>query len=291
MQNLQLLPSEGPRFKNTSEHIAYLERENCRLQNLLDRANETIEKLKAFIKQLQAFLAWEDKLFAKPSEEMSDAQKIIERLVPRVERQARKRELEHGTTDTIRDDGLTRIYRNEFAQGSGKSEDRVGATLKQLDELGLINYKPERVYDKEDGKPKTVLYMGSTPLTKTLEVSPVEPRNKGNNQKNFVMCKSCGAELVQVKRVLQGVCPKCGEVHVYDPQKKEDKAFIVTAETAEHYDEWYGDVEPDDLHDMLADTLPRVEAITEPIPIRDWRKPVPPDMQAQLDQWKEKYLQ
>lgn len=259
MQHLKLLPSEGPRFTNTSEHIAYLEKENCRL-------HETIEKLRQFIKQLQAFLSWEDKLFATPSEVMSDGEKVIARLVPRVEKQAKKREQEFATTDT-RDDGLVRVFPNEFVEGSGKNEKRVGATLKRLDELGLVDYKVERKYDKKAGTPKTQSLMSSTPQLATLEVNVTDPRNKGNNQKNFVLCKSCGTELVQVKKVLQGICPNCGEVHIYDPSKKEDKAYIVTAETADNFEEWYGDVEPGDLEDMLAVTMPRVEAITEPIPV------------------------
>lgn len=267
MQHLQLLPSEGPRFTNTSEHIAYLEKENCQLHTLLDRANETIEKLRKFIKQLQSFLNWEDKLFATPSEVISDGDKMIARLVPRVEKQAKKRESQYGTTDTMRDDGLVRVFSNEFVEGSGKSEDSVGKALKRLDTLGLITYKTPRVYDKKAGIPKTQSLMASTPQLATLEVNVTEPRNRGNNQKNFVLCKSCGTELVQVKRVLQGICPNCGEVHIYDPSKKEDKAYIVTAETADNFEEWYGDVEPGELEDMLAVTMPRVEAITEPIPV------------------------
>ncbi len=269
MENITPFPDRHGRFADTQTHIAALTKENGKLKEEVGMWKRLYEKANIELKRLKAYLSWENRLFATPSTKMSDAQKIVTRLVPQVEKQAQKRQ----TTDSGRDDGLVRIFPNEFTQGSGKSEDRIGATLKQLDGIGLITYKAERVYDGSDRLPRTQVFMASTERLKNLEVlDTATPRNHGGKR---VICKSCGTELVNVKKVIQGTCPSCGEVHTYDPQKKEDAAFIVDMNTAENWQEWYedlpgGSVDPSARYEMEhdRDTSPTmlVPSIEKPVP-------------------------
>jgi hypothetical protein len=207
-----------------------------------------IETLKKRLSQAESFIRWENKLFATPSDKLSDAQKVLARLIPSVENRARNRE----TTDTTRDDGLTRVYRDEFAKGSGKSPDRVGATLKQLNEVGLVRYKVESEYDRQSKAAKKVSYLSSTDSLKSVNVQDAE-RNRGNGQKSFV-CKSCHSANTVAKRVYQVICKDCGEVHIYDATKVEDRAFMnVGEDTIEHWQEFYGN--------PLEETEPTVQLV------------------------------
>lgn len=214
------------------KQIAELQAENERLKSENKRL---IKRLEA----TQRFLEWEDKLFATSSDNLSDAEKVIARLIPRVERGARSRE----TTDSARDDGLTRVFREEFAKGSGKSQDRVGATLRRLEEAGLVRYKVERGYERENNEPRSYSLLASTPALRTLDVTPAA-RNHGNGQRHFI-CKACHHEIPQeaVRRVYEGVCHECGTINIYDLSKNEDKAWVVDDMTAAHWDDWYEDEE------------------------------------------------
>lgn len=244
-------------FRNAQEHIAFLERENAQLRT--DKALLLVknEQLKQQNRQLQGFLNWEDKLCATPSEKMSDAQKLLGRLVPRVLKKSRGRT----STDDTRDDGLTRAYRAEFAQGTGKSEDRVGANLKAMGEQGIIKHKVEDVRDAETHLVvDRLILIAETEQLRRADITAAEPRNKGNGQKHFI-CKDCHSAHTKVRRVLEVTCMDCGSVTYLDASKKEDKAFIVNEETVGHWDEWYGDV--DTTGDEEAPIEPEPEPVEE----------------------------
>src|SRR6266699_2462020 len=101
MENITPFPDRHGRFADTQTHIAALTKENGKLKEEVGMWKRLYEKANIELKRLKAYLSWENRLFATPSTKMSDAQKIVTRLVPQVEKQAQKRQ----TTDSGRDDG------------------------------------------------------------------------------------------------------------------------------------------------------------------------------------------
>ncbi len=228
-------------FINTQTHIAALRKENGTLKEEVGMWKRLYEKANTELKRLKSYLSWENRLFAQPSEQVSDAHKIAARRLPEIVSQAKARM----STDEARDDGLARVFMPDIAKVVGKNVDVVGRTLKDMSERGLIQRDFKRGLTKEGYN--SSVFLDVTPELMSLQLPAVPPRNTGNNQKNHVICKSCGTELVQVKKVIQGVCPSCGTVHVYDLSRKEDRAFIVDAETAQNWQEWYDDLPGGDM--------------------------------------------
>lgn len=242
-------------FINTQTHIAALKKEavdakkeavdakkECGMwKRLFEGANTELKKLKSY-------LSWENRLFAIPSEQMSDAHKIVARVLPMIIQMARART----DTDDMRADGLVRVFMKEIAEPTGKNEKTIGKILKEMHERGLVKREFERGRTK-DGYNSNV-FQDVTPELMSLRLPAAPPRNTGNNQKNHILCKSCGSELVQVKKVIQGICPSCGTVHIYDLSKKEDRAFVVDADTAKNWQDWYSEVPDPGLEEMLVET-------------------------------------
>ena len=229
-----------PIASNECNKCAVLEAENQRLkaENLA---------LKRQLGQYKQFIRWEDSLFSLPSDILSDGEKIVARWVPELERQARQRM----TTDDERNDGFLRIYPANVAEKTGKSKDRVGAALKKLDSIGMIDYKTSREYDREKEQVQTLSLLGGIDNLKKLIVEKAPERNRGNGQKHFI-CKACHSQDVVVKQlpVYEVICKACGERHEYDERKIEDKAFIVSASVAASWGEHY----PDPLEEPQLDT-------------------------------------
>jgi hypothetical protein len=215
---------------------AVLLEENARL---LEENRVLKDRLRAY----QLRFDWEAKLFATPSDHLTDAEKIAARSLPDVVRQARKRE----TTDTARGDGLARVYMRDVAKRTGKSERRIGPILQKMAESGYIQRKVETVFDPHSQSPNTAVFIDTTPalLQAQFTAPDGQERNRGNGQKHFI-CKSCHSTNTQVRRLYEVICRDCGEVHHYDANRKEDRAFIVDGDTAANWNILYEDVpEPD----------------------------------------------
>lgn len=255
------LPPQGNMAALLQEN-AELRKENAEL-----RKENTV--LKDRVKQLQLFIDWENKLFAMPSDDISDADKVIARILPTVVKKARERT---APADT-REDGLTRVHLAAISELTGKSTDRVGANLKRMGEQGRIkrDFKrgSKRVKDKVTGEEFKIndnaVFIDVSPRQLIAQIPTAEPRNKGNGQKHYV-CKDCHSTNTVVKRVYQVICKDCGSENYLDATKKEDKAFIIDGETAENFDEWYGDVDITDVEDVPGDT-PAIVPLVEPIDI------------------------
>ncbi len=250
-------------FVDTQTHIAALVRERDDARKESGMWKRLYEKASSDLKRLKAYLSWENRLFAVPSSKMSDAQKIVARVLPSVVSEAKART----NTDDARDDGMLRVYMKEIAASTGKSEDSIGKTLKEMHARGTAKRDLKSMYNKKSKGNENAIFLDVTPELMSLQLPAAPPRNTGNNQKNHVICKSCGTELVQVKKVIQGVCPSCGTVHVYDLSRKEDRAFVVDANTAQNWQEWYDDLPGGDMphsstyemeHDV--DTQPSIPA-------------------------------
>lgn len=237
-------------FINTQTHIAALKQEIVKKDEECSRWKRLYERASSELKRLKSYLSWENRLFAVPSSEMSDAHKIVARALPSIVEAARARM----TTDDARDDGLVRVFMDEVAAPTGKSDDSVSKALKEMHERGTVQRDFKKGYNKAKGTAESAVFLGIPSELMSLRLPAAPPRNTGNNQKNHILCKSCGSELVQVRKVIQGICPSCGTVHIYDLSRKEDRAFIVDAETAQNWQEWYSEVPDPGLEEMLVET-------------------------------------
>lgn len=254
MQNIVPFPDRHGEYIDTQTHIAALKKENVALKEEVGTWKRLYDRASTELKRLKSYLSWENRLFAIPSEQMSDAHKIVARVLPSIV-QASKAKTD---TDNARADGLSRVFMPDIAAPTGKNVDVAGRVLKDMQSRGTIKREFRRGRNK-DGYDNAV-FIDVTPELMSLRLPAAPPRNTGNNQKNHVLCKSCGTELVQVKKVIQGICPACGTVHIYDLSKKEDKAFIVDADTAQNWQEWYSEVPDPGIEEMLVETEPSIPA-------------------------------
>lgn len=161
-----------------------------------------------------------------------------------------------------------KMYYEKHAPMIGLSPEALGKHLKKLADSGIVERTVEVESDGKEIKKHVSIALTEAVVHHPDAVFLDAPRNKGYRQKNYVMCRNCGVELVNVKKLIQGLCPKCGEVHTYDPTKKEDKAFIVGEEIAENWQEMYGDVPLEEIEQLDVE----VPGPTYPAPERDCLK-------------------
>ena len=211
--------------------------ESC--ASLLAKCNamqRRIQQLEEQIQRLTGFIQWQDALFATPSSEMSDAHKIIARVVPSIVAET-KIVL---PPDAIREDGLVQVDLKRIAKAIGKSEDRVGSNLAEMGKNGIIKHLSTRGYNKKLRRPIGGVYIDTTPSLLKAEISIEEKRNRGNKQKYFI-CRSCLSTNTRVRKLYEVICKDCGEVHHYDPTSLEDRVFMNVDEiTVETWTELYG---------------------------------------------------
>ena len=230
------------------------------------------DRLKAENQRFRTFFAWQGALFANPS--LAPTDKLnLEATERRALQNPRLRN----------EDGSIYSYYPVQAETIGMSDDAVGKSYRKLEASGLIEL--DTVRDPDDPRhSKTYVKFSDALRRAPRKVELAKPRNTGNNQKKHFISPCCHKPMVKVKRVLEGICPGCGQVHYLDPMNPKHAAFIVDDETAGHWDEWYGDVqvEADEgtQPQLAVDTDSALQAVSPvPDPVTPLPEPVEPEPQ------------
>ncbi len=203
-------------------------------------------------RELEAYLAWEDELFANPH--LSATHKLTLRATRRAAERAQTRD----------ETGKARVNLGSIAEQIGTSPDTVSRSLKVLETTGALE-SAVRHELQETGEiwKRVYVAMNDEALQKPKALAPEKPRNHGGQR---YVCPKCGNDehlKIRTRRTL--VCP-CGH-----------ESLIEETEQAQ---------EPQPAEPAAsspADTLYQQDAATEAEPdhtgkLRHIRKPVTPPM-------------